>query len=95
MIDNNEPLFEDNIPDKAKFSDEKTKNKIHHHLNNANDVISDDDIKNVRTDIEVQAEPSQGFSEEELKKAEEEEELKQKDDDDDQPIISSWNILGT
>lgn len=92
MIDNNEPLFEGSIPDAEKFYDKKTENKIHHHLTDANDLISDDDIKNIRTDIGDQSEPSQGFSEEELKKAEREEKQKQKDEDEN-PIISSWNIL--
>lgn len=92
MIDNNESLPKGNIPDEEKFIDVKTENKIHQHLTDANDLISDDDIKNIRTDIGDQSEPSQGFSEEELIKAEKEEEQKLKDDDQN-PIISSWNIL--
>ena len=94
MIDNKEPLSKNNIPEEEKFSDEKTENKIHHHLTDANDLISDDDIKNIRTDIGDPSEPSQGFSEAELKKAEREEKQKQKDEDEN-PIISSWNILDT
>ena len=92
MTDNNEPFSNENLPDKEKFADEKTESKIHRHLTDEKDEISDDDIKEVRTDIGVPSVPSQGFSEKELKKAEKEEEQKTKDDDDN-PIISSWNIL--
>ena len=96
MIDNKDPLSEDFQPDKKKFSDEKTENKVHHHLSDVNDVISDEDIKNIRTD--VGEDQTQGLSEEELKKAEEELVKNKKienDDDDDHPFISSYNILGS
>ncbi len=36
-----------------KFSDEKTKEKIHKHLSDINDTISEEDIKNVITDVNV------------------------------------------
>ena len=94
MMNNIDPLSEDFQPGKKKFSDEKTENKVHHHLSNANDVISDEDIKNIRTD--VGEEQTQGLSEEELKQAEEEVvQNKKTDDDDDHPFISSYNILGS
>ena len=94
MTNNNDPLSEELQPDKEKIVDEITENKVHNHLKDKNDFISDQDIKNIRTDLaETQ---TQGLSEEELKKAEEEEEKNKKDDDDnDHPYISSYNILGS
>lgn len=93
----NKPIDPDSLendPKPERFFDEKTENKVHQHLSDASDLISDEDIKEVRTDVGVTAEPSQGFSEEELKNPEkEEEQLKKKGDEDDHSIISSWNIL--
>ena len=93
MTNNNDLDSEHSQPGQKKISDKITEDKVHHHLSDENDIISDDDIKNIRTDlVEDQI---QGLSEEELKKAEEEEEQNKKDDDDnDHPIISSYNILG-
>ena len=93
MTNNNDPLSEELQPAKEKIIDEITENKVHNHLTNKNDLISEQDIKNIRTDLaETQ---TQGLSEEELKKAEEEEENKKDDDNDDHPYISSYNILGS
>ncbi len=92
---NNDPLNAAEDSYKERFSDEKTENKIHQHLTNIKDIISDDDIKAVRTDLGVSPDSSPGLSEKELKNAEREEEEKQKDDSDDNPEISSWNILGS
>ena len=38
-------------PFPASFTDEITKNKIRKHLTDINDVISEDDIRNIRTDL--------------------------------------------
>ena len=94
MTDNHDPLTDESQPGKEKSLDQKTEDKVHHHLTNAKDVISEEDIKNIRTDLgEDQA---QGLSEEELKKAEEVDKLNKKDDDDDDhPFVSSYNILGS
>ena len=90
MTNNNDPLSEELQPTKEKIIDEITENKVHNHLTDKNDMISDEDIKNIRTDLaETQ---TQGLSEEELKKAEEEEQNKK---DDDHPYVSSYNILGS
>ena len=90
MTNNNDPLSEELQPGKEKIIDEITENKVHNHLTDKNDMISDEDIKNIRTDLaETQ---TQGLSEEELKKSEEEEQNKK---DDDHPYVSSYNILGS
>ena len=95
MQNNNEQLFEESEPNKEKFSDEKTQNKVHQHLSDATDIISDEDIKSIRTD--VGKDQTQGLSEDELKNVEEKERQNKKDDDDDDdhPFISSYNILGS
>ena len=93
MTNNNDPLSEELQPAKEKIIDEITDNKVHNHLTDKNDLISEQDIKNIRTDLaETQ---TQGLSEEELKKAEEEKENKNDDDNEDHPYISSYNILGS
>ena len=67
MTNNNDPLSEELQPAKEKIIDEITDNKVHNHLTDKNDLISEQDIKNIRTDLaETQ---TQGLSEEELKKA--------------------------
>lgn len=38
-------------PFPASFSDENTKNKIRKHLTDINDVISEEDIRNIKTDM--------------------------------------------
>ena len=95
MTNNNDLHSEDSPHGQKKISDKITENKIHQHLSDENDIISDDDIKNIRTDlVEDQV---QGLSEEELKKAEKEEAQNKKDEDEndnDHSTISSYNILG-
>ncbi len=39
-----------NNEDKIRFTDQSTDKRIHEHLSNANDIISEDDIRNVKTD---------------------------------------------
>ena len=38
-------------PFPAFFTDEMTRDKIRKHLNDINDVISEDDIRNIKTDM--------------------------------------------
>ena len=83
----------ENDPRQEKFFDEKTENKVHQHLSDASDLISEEDIKEVRTDVGVTSEPSRGISKEDLNKLEKEAQLKNKDKQDDHSTISSWNIL--
>ena len=60
MILSRYPLSDQNGNADAVFRDEKTNQKIHRHLSDQNDVISEDDIKNVRTDIAETTEASTG-----------------------------------
>ena len=89
------------------FQDEATNKKIHQHLSDKTDVISEQDIENVRTDFPKAAteeipsavgntETLPGASEgvednDEPAKNEETEENKE----DDHPIITPWNVLGS
>ena len=62
----------DNDSKQEKFHDKKTENKVRHHLSDANDLISEQDIKDVRTDVGETLKPSEKLSKEEIKKLEKE-----------------------
>ena len=67
----NKPIDPDsfeNDPKQDKFLDKKTENKVHHHLSDANDLISEEDIKNVRTDVGERTEPNPELSKNKIKK---------------------------
>lgn len=51
----------ENAQKQDKFYDKKTENKVHHHLSDANDLISEEDIKNIRTDVGETTEPDPEF----------------------------------
>ena len=68
---------------------EKAAQKIHDHLLNKNDMITDEDIKNMP--VATGAENTETKT---VKDAVEKENKQNQDDDDDAPpTISSWNIL--
>ena len=87
-----------------RFMDEKTNKRIHEHLTNENDHVTEQDIRNVKIGIddsidentpETPGEVSEnskgsGKSPEEEKKSPEEEKLK---DNSDPEIESSWEVL--
>lgn len=75
-------------------SDEKTKNKIDKHLTDINDQISEDDIKNVNTNI-GSATSSVSTAKDE-KESDESVNDKGKDEDEGrEPLPTSYNILGS
>ena len=87
-----------------RFSDEQTDKRIHEVLTNENDGISEQDIKNVRTDVNAldpvspprNIDPSDKNSAENKETEEEKKELEEKEiKDDTDPRIDndSWNIL--
>lgn len=75
---------------REKFRDEVTKNKIDRHLRDINDSISDEDIKNIITDISSTPPIAKENTEGELLDNDRPGNIK-KDDKDDLP--TSWNIL--
>lgn len=81
-----------------RFTDQHTDDRIHQHLNNKNDEISEEDIRNVRTDIGQQGEPAKGDPPEppQLPKAPDKSETPTEPvkDNSDPDVKTSWNILG-
>ena len=79
------------------FEDSNTYEKVHRHLRDINDVISEEDISNVRTDIFSVNRNAAGEEEKALiiKNAKEESSKEDMDDayDEGKKISSSWNIL--
>ncbi len=85
-------MSEDKQP--KKF-DEGTDKRIHEHLSDEDDQISEDDIRNVRTDIEDVDVPEE---ETELPIADDTDntdELETKDNLDPDVDTSSWEVLGS
>jgi hypothetical protein len=80
--------------ERPRFTDQHTDDRIHEHLNNLHDEITEEDIRNVRTDIGVDAAP---VAEKEPLIEKKEEELPQKEEvkDNTDPDVdtSSWNVL--
>lgn len=59
--------------DREIFTDERTDDKVHKHLEDENDVITDADLENIKTEMtpateaeEKEAARKEGFSEEEI-----------------------------
>ncbi len=55
MVQNEEYQFNAEYYNQGKFKDVVTKKKINMHLSDINDKITEDDIKNVKTDIGITA----------------------------------------
>ncbi|MEO6455010.1 MAG: hypothetical protein ABIN97_13090 [Ginsengibacter sp.] len=73
-----------------KFIDEQTKNKIARHLTDINDEISEEDIKNIITDI---SSPDAVPGEDEEVTKEELPDGGEKDDEKKDDLPTSWNVL--
>ena len=81
------------LPDdesQKRFTDEQTDKRIHQHLTNENDQITEEDISNIKTDVVLPEEENHEESEEE--KMEKKHKIKDNEDSD---IDTSWNILGS
>ena len=87
---------------RSMYDDERTQNRIQEHLNNEDDVITEQDIANISTGIvnpgvvnEAEIANDEPSQEEELIR-EEDEDLKDKKihNNEDPDIQTSWNILG-
>lgn len=83
--DNNKNAYTDQIQD--LFSDKKTKKKIDLHLSDINDTISDDDIKNVITDISSSAPVAGATKNNKLPKD------NSSSDDEVPQVPTAWNII--
>lgn len=78
--------------------DEKTTMKVHQHLSDINDVISDQDIKNVNTDFNEEGakelEQKDSSGEEKNDNEDDKDKEEKKDKNEAIPIVTPWNILG-
>lgn len=84
--------------------DEVTKNKIHQHLNNEDDVITEQDIANINTGVGNELEnlamqdlqdENNSISAKENEEEEEEVQDKRVHDNDSPAVQTPWNVLGT
>lgn len=82
-----------------QYKDERTEKKIHEHLNNEKDVISEEDIANapaglVNKDQQAKESPEE-LPESKKEELEEEKELEEKKvkDNEDPGIETAWNVL--
>lgn len=82
----------------SRFIDKKTAKRVHEHLKNENDHISEEDIKNVKTDFNETEENKKLLQPESVEHSIEETDDLQNDeeikDNGDPGIKTSWNILG-
>ncbi|MEJ7610875.1 MAG: hypothetical protein WKF88_06825 [Ferruginibacter sp.] len=81
-----------------RFKDEQTDKRVHEILGNESDEVTEQDIRNIRTDVGVKA--TENASDETAAhlpdgKAEEFPEEKKIEDDSDPSIDTSWNVLGS
>lgn len=97
MTKNENPTPEDNLS--SHYEDTGTQNRIHEHLNNKDDIITEQDIANIRTDITNPA-GEEGRGSEMLPPADAEDstndDLMDSEriiDNDDPEIKTTWNIL--
>ncbi|MBC7867680.1 MAG: hypothetical protein H7X88_09105 [Gloeobacteraceae cyanobacterium ES-bin-316] len=89
---------------RPQYADEPTQNRIQEHLNNENDLITEQDIANINTSIyhndslqsftPLAAEPENTPTDSEGKHDAEQEVDKIKDNEDPE-IETPWNILGS
>lgn len=68
--------------------DPANEKRMHDHISNEKDEITEDDIKNVRTDLE-------GLAAHELSDDEKKVLKKKVEDDLDTSVDTTWNVLGT
>ncbi|MFT3910776.1 MAG: hypothetical protein QM737_15270 [Ferruginibacter sp.] len=76
--------------DKKPFSDEQTDKRIHEHLSNEKDEISEDDIRNVKTDQIIENNDDESMPD---KLIGDDLEIQKVKDNEDPEIDSSWDIL--
>ena len=74
--------------------DEVTKNKIDKHLSDIDDTISEEDLKNINTNIGVDTTAQARENEHDVAEADEIMKEKPDDDEPEKEAPSSWTILG-
>lgn len=94
-MSNNNSFWPENAGNSSLYIDEQTQKRIHEHLNNTNDVITEQDIANIGIGVVGDDEirrlsEIQGNNEESGKNTMEEEIIK---DNENPEIETPWNIL--
>ncbi len=93
MTPNRENQLTDlNSNDPKEFFDEVTQNKIDRHLHDINDTISEEDIKNIKTDISSPEVPGDNEDNSETGFLLDGKKHKKDDDNRDQ-LPTTWNVI--
>lgn len=87
-----DPSETEGLPGGDQYKDERTAKKIHEHLNNKNDIITEEDIANAQVGAVKKELANLPETLEEKQKEEEKNTIK---DNEDPGIDTSWNILGS
>jgi len=91
------------VSTKDLFSDEKTDHKIRQHISDINDVISEQDIKNVKTDFYEKSSEMKNHKNIDIGDKDKSREVTNSETEDSSPdtkeesqrIETPWNILGS
>ena len=102
-MEKNSSSSSDHKDTRSLYVDERTQKKIHEHLNNEDDIITEQDIANVTTGIVMENESiNLDVAENDIAEIEEIKENSDKDLEDkkiknneDADIDTPWNILGS
>ena len=85
---------EEDCNDSLVFRDEKTKRKVEKHMSDINDRITEEDIRNVKTDVTPNMSVNPCDEEENIPSSNAESGKRSRIDDQNDPgIQTSWNIL--
>ena len=90
-----DPSANEGTPDLGdQYKDERTEKKIHEHLNNENDIITEEDIANAPVGLVNKIEEIDiPETKQETVEEEKEQEKNKVKDNDDPGIDTSWNVL--
>ncbi|MEO6722155.1 MAG: hypothetical protein ABIN67_17445 [Ferruginibacter sp.] len=101
MIISRDPFSNQDRNTEEVFHDEVTNRKIHRHLSDKNDIISEDDIRNVRTDFSETITPVGSEANDESITERAEEAVPNKDGEvvigknEDNSVLTPWSLLGS
>lgn len=90
-----EPNTNDKSAHSRRYVDTQTDKRMHEHMSNQNDEITEQDISNIKTDFDFDNPPlSVETSGDERQESDNEKVLEKKvEDNDDSSIDTSWNVL--
>jgi hypothetical protein len=91
-----EPNENDQSVPKRRYVDEQTDKRMHEHLANEHDEITEEDISNIKTDFDYGAPALDGEEPTEDSTGEDDDEkilTKKVENNDDPSIDTSWNVI--